>query len=171
MQSHGMSASKSALESLSSELEETCESIRHRISKNYFNSKPINPNSPYDTRDLIKLNRIPVRGKKTPSGDISTAKDAIEYLRYTYPAIEDVFQFREHDHLRTSFCNPFLAEYSIITDPSCSSDIFPVHSVLRSISNRNPPLFILIPICSMFPPELLLAAVSDPVSSLLQDGH
>lgn len=141
MQSHGIPGSREKFQSLISYCDEKCDIFRHEISTNYFNSQPINPNSPDDTGKLIQSLKIPVRGKRTKTGKISTAKDAIEYLRYENPAIEKLFLYREHDHIKSSFAETFLETFS--PDQSIhfvQSIIDPSHTETRRPSSRDPNL-------------------------------
>lgn len=125
IQSSGLPARRDLLTQLSTDMSSACESFRYQLSNKYFDSKPINPKSPPAVRELIKKLGLKPRGKRTKSGEISTAKKSIEYLRYHNEAIDLVFKFREHYHIKHSFSEVFLKEF--LPDES----IHFVHTVLN----------------------------------------
>jgi len=110
-QKTGLPADRLALESLRDEMDNQCELIRSELSCKYYDMQPINPNSPDDTAKLIQFQKIPLRSKKTKTGNLKTDKKSIEYLRYDHPCIDLLFQFREHSHIKTSFAEVFLESF------------------------------------------------------------
>lgn len=112
-QSRGMPAKKDKVESLIKKMNRICDETRAEISTVYFGGKPINPKSPPQVVKLIKHLGIDTsklkRSKET--GEISSAKDSIEHLRWEHPAIDLVFKYREAQHYRDSFGKGYLEQF------------------------------------------------------------
>lgn len=110
MQYHGMPASRSKFESLREYTQTKYSEFQHELSSKYYNNEPFNPNSPPQVASLLRRRGLKSE-KSTPTGAPSTGKKAIEHLRYNDPAIELVFQCREHKHIETAFCENFLETF------------------------------------------------------------
>jgi uracil-DNA glycosylase family 4 len=124
MQRNGMPASRRYFERFSRELDTSMREIGTRISTQYFDGRPFNPASSKQVATLMRRRGLTAE-KRTSTGAMSTGKQSIEHLRYTDPAISDVFDWRERQHLRDSFCAPVLAR--IPED----KDICPIRSNLK----------------------------------------
>ena len=108
MQRSGMPAHRPYFENLRDEMTDEMARIGSRISHRYFGDRPFNPKSPKHVGALLRRRGLEPL-KRTAKGMPSTGKDSIEYLRYEDPAIEAVFDWRERQHVRDSFCKPILA--------------------------------------------------------------
>lgn len=110
MQSNGMPAERGKLEDLSSLMSSVMDEKRSSLSVSYFDCQPFNPKSTDQVAVLLgKRNLTP--GKRTKKGAPSTGKKSIEHYRYKDPAIGLVFDYREHQHIRDSFCRPLLETF------------------------------------------------------------
>lgn len=141
MQSHGMPASRSKFERFHSILSDKLSTIQSELSINYFGEQPFNPKSPVQVRSLL-LRRGLASAKRTASNLPSTGKKSIEHLRFQDPAIELVFQWREHQHLRDSFVETILElipdNYEPdIYDITC---VFKTNTETRRLATENPNL-------------------------------
>lgn len=110
MQHNGMPCSRSSLVSLSSDMLQRMQTVQRRISSLYYGSKPFNPNSgPQVASLLLRRGLDHLALKKTKkTKKISTAEDSIGHLQFSEPAIADVFEWREYQHIRSSFCESLL---------------------------------------------------------------
>lgn len=140
MQANGMPASRQALENLYVYLDNQCSEMVTNLSVNYFGGKPFNPESNPQTRSLL-LRRGLVGDKRTEAGVMSTGKKSIEHYRFKDPAIELLFDWREHQHVRDSFVKKLLNEF----DDDDPSDIQFLHSTFdpaktetRRLSTKDP---------------------------------
>jgi uracil-DNA glycosylase family 4 len=140
MQSTGMPASRRAFEKLASDMQDAMWQIQSRISSRYYNGKPFNPKSSKQVATLMRRRGLQA-AKRTKLGAMSTGKKSIEHLRYTDEAIKDVFNWRERQHTKNSFCDPILE-----TIPE-DIDIQPVRCQLlvtrtttRRLASKNPNL-------------------------------
>ncbi len=107
MQATGMPASRPHFEALAEHCSSEMARLQSRISSQYYQGRPFNPGSSKHVASLMR--RRGLKGVKlTPGGDVSTAKKSIEHLRYTDPAMADVFEWREAQHVKDSFCDPVL---------------------------------------------------------------
>lgn len=107
MQANGFPCSRSHFEKLSEQMTEEMEAIQTRISNRYFGRRPFNPGSSKHVATLMR--RRGLQGaKRTSTGEMSTGKQSIEHLRFSDDAISDVFEWRERQHIRDSFCQPVL---------------------------------------------------------------
>lgn len=107
MQRTGMPAYRPHFKDLSLEMwAEMCE-IQACLSQEYYGGKPFNPASNEHVASLMR--RRGLKGFKfTKTGKMSTGKQSIEYLRKKDPAISEVFEWRERQHIKDSFCAPIL---------------------------------------------------------------
>jgi DNA polymerase I-like protein with 3'-5' exonuclease and polymerase domains len=105
MQAGGIPALRSHFVKLAAEMNEEMAVYQSRISSRYCGNRPFNPKSNKDVGALIRRRGL-VPKKRTATGAVSTSKDSIEYLRYTDPAISDVFEWRERQHTRDTFALP-----------------------------------------------------------------
>jgi len=124
MQHNGMPASRAYFEQLADTMQDAMWRIGSRISHRYYSSKPFNPKSPLQVASLLRRRGLQP-AKRTATGSMSTGKDSIEHLRYTDPAISDVFEWREHQHIRDSFCKPVLTRIPV------GEDIHPVRCQIK----------------------------------------
>ncbi len=124
MQATGMTASRVAFEELNAHCETVMHRCRTQLSNRYYNSKPFNPASPPQVRSLMR--RRSLQGeKRTPTGEISTAKKSVEHLRYEDDAMALVMEWREHQKVRDTFCRPVLARIPM------DQDIYPVRCQIK----------------------------------------
>lgn len=142
LQSHGLPASYSELSNLSEFMELQAEYYRKKICKAHFPQTidPMkspngifNPNSPNDTLDLIKKLGIKLPNTKrylTKAGNQKVDKKSIEHLRYNYPEMDWSFQYREHLHIKDSFCTPYLESFVKNSNGDYLPDIQFVTSIL-----------------------------------------
>lgn len=149
MQSTGMPASRSHFQQLYDDMSAEMRVIQRRISTLYYSSKPFNPGSPQQVGALMRRRGLRSE-KRTESGAMSTSKGSIEHLRYSDPAISDVFEWRERQHIRDSFCEPILSHMTDMPSVDIlnrTGDIYPIHCQLkvtrtttRRLSSTNPNL-------------------------------
>lgn len=148
MQHSGMPASLPHFEALDEKLLAEMVEYQQRISRKYFSRRPFNPNSTKDVAALLRRRNLAPK-KYTDNGAPSTSKSSIEHLRYTDPAINDVFEWREREHLRSSFCTPIIARLadldylgqlpsSLIAPVRCS--FRPTGTATRRLATSNPNL-------------------------------
>lgn len=107
MQQNGMPADRTLFAQLEQQMSDAMSIIGDKISTKYFSSRPFNPKSPVHVRTLLQRRGLKA-SKKTNNGDDSTGKKSIEHLRFVDPAIELMFDWREHQHIKDSFCLPIL---------------------------------------------------------------
>lgn len=126
MQSNGMPVSISRISALHSEMQEELDRLNEKISYTYWEGKPFNPKSPPMVASLCR--RLGIKPAiRTKTGSASTSKKSIEEYRYTVPAIADVFDFRERQHNRDTYCNDVLSR----VPEGYNSDILVIHSNFR----------------------------------------
>lgn len=107
MQRTGMPASRRLFEKLYEDMDEAAWDIGRRISRDYWDGEPFNPGSSQQCAQLLEKRGLKAT-RKTKTGMPSTDKRSIEYLRFIDPAFAMVFDWREHRHIRDSFCTPAL---------------------------------------------------------------
>lgn len=110
IQSNGMPAERGKLEDLSSLMSSVMDEKRLSLSVSYFDGLPFNPKSTDQVAVLLEKRGL-TPAKRTKTGAPSTAKKSIEHLRHKDPAIGLVFDYREHQHIRDSFCRPLLETF------------------------------------------------------------
>lgn len=120
MQETGMPASRRYFIDLHAELTVEMDKLQSRISHRYWNGQPFNPASHKQVGELMSKRHI--KGvKKTKTGAMSTGRKSIEHLRTRDPAIADVIEWREHQKLRDSFCQPVIDRI-----PADGPDLYPI---------------------------------------------
>jgi uracil-DNA glycosylase family 4 len=140
MQFNGMPASRKYFENLYVEMDVCMEELVHEISDKYYGGKPFNPKSPPKVAALLR--RRGLEGtKRTKTGKMSTGKKSIEHLRYTDDAMSDIFDWREMQHIRDSFCKPAMRAIPI------GEDYYPVRcnikvtrTATRRLASKDPNL-------------------------------
>lgn len=142
MQSTGMPASRQRFQALADEMQDGMSRLQARISHRYFEDRPFNPKSSQQVGSLLRRRGLKV-AKRTKLGSMSTSKASIEHLRYTDEAIADVFEWREHEHTKSSFCDPILEQMP----ESAEDDIYTVRCRLlttrtttRRLASKDPNL-------------------------------
>jgi len=102
--------------------------------------KGFNPKSPMQVASLCR--RLGIQPSiRTDTGAASTSKKSIEEYRFTEPAISDIFDWRERQHNRDTYCNDVLSR----VPPNYPHDIFTIHANIgttkiptRRWNARNP---------------------------------
>ena len=107
IQATGMPGNADAFTALAADMTQDMVRIQGLISSKYYCDKPINPRSDDQVRSLLRRRGLKAE-KWTKTGKVSTAKPSIEHLRYSDPAIAMVFDWRERQHTRDTFCTPIL---------------------------------------------------------------
>lgn len=129
MQSTGLTASRSYFLDLKARMTQEMAEIQAKLSSTYYGGKPFNPGSPKQTGNLLR--RRGLEGiETTPTGEMSTSKRSIEHLRFTDPAIAQLFAWRERQHLRDSYCEPVLAKMPREEDDP-DGDIYPIRCQIK----------------------------------------
>lgn len=144
MQSNGMPASRSHFLQLHSDMLNDMRKYQRRLSKLYYSGKPFNPGSSKQVASLLRRRGLKSE-KRTESGEMSTSKGSIEHLRYSDPAISDVFDWRERQKVKDSFCEPVLEEIPDIY----LDDIYFVHypfKTTRTATRRLASFLLTIPV-------------------------
>lgn len=140
MQENGMYASRAKFEDLASFCQSRMSAIGTDISIKYFDCQPFNPNSGPQTEQLL-IRRGLKPAKKTPTGRVSVGKKSIEQYRYKDPAIGLLFDWKEHEHINSSFCRPFIETFP---DGSLYHDVTSVfriaHTETRRLASQDPNL-------------------------------
>lgn len=107
MQHVGMPGSRSKFYDLGQHVLSVMIETQARISTQHFGGRPFNPGSDEQVRVLLRRRGL-TGEKRTPGGKVSTAKKSIEHLRYTDLAIADVFTWREHAKIKSTYVDPLL---------------------------------------------------------------
>ena len=130
-----MPASLSHFQALESQVHAHMGRVRERISNRYYSGRPFNPLSNDQVNTLIRRLGLPAPKKKTKTGKWSTSDNSIGYLRYEHPAIADIFEWREHQKVRDTFCRPLIGFLD-----SNGPDIQEIHPRLKvtNIPSRRP---------------------------------
>lgn len=145
MQATGLPASRKRFVELSQHVQSVMRRSRKRLSVEFFDGRPINPNS---TKQVpILLRRCGAKAeKKTASGDVSIGKKSIEHLRQSHEAVNLIFEFREAATLESKYCSPARERADECLAPE-SGDLFamtctfkPVTVATRRLSASNPNL-------------------------------
>jgi len=108
MQQTGFPASRSHFANLSDYLQGEMLSTVETISTLYYGGKPFNPLSNPNMRSLLRRRGLTPTKLSKKTKQPSTAADSIEHLRFSDPAIELVFQFRDLEHTKHSFSDTIL---------------------------------------------------------------
>lgn len=152
IQRNGMPVSISRIKSLHAEMQSELDALNLKIYNDYWTNNPVsslseipakkgfNPKSPKQVASLCR--RLGIKpGLRTATGAASTSKKSIEEYRFTEPAIADVFDWRERQHNRDTYCNDVLSR----VPPNYPHDILTIHSNIgttkiptRRWNARNP---------------------------------
>lgn len=152
IQRNGMPVSISRIQCLKSEMQSELDTLNLKIYNEYWANTPVsslsqipskqgfNPKSPKQVASLCR--RLGIKpGLRTATGAASTSKKSIEEYRFTEPAIADVFDWRERQHNRDTYCNDVLSR----VPPNYPHDLLTIHSNIgttkiptRRWNARNP---------------------------------
>jgi len=99
----GVPASRKYFALLDQRLSNEMIDIQQQISDTYLDGASFNPDSSPDTAKLLEARGL-TSGKRTPTGQVSTGKAAIEKYRYTDDAIALLFGSRERSKYRSTYC-------------------------------------------------------------------
>lgn len=152
IQSNGMPVSISRIRALHAEMQSELDALNLKIYNDHWLSSPVssladipkgqkfNPKSPQDVAILCR--RLGIKpALRTTTGAASTSKKSIEEYRFTEPAIADVFDWRERQHNRDTYCNDVLSR----VPSGYSQDLLTIHSNIgctkiptRRWNARNP---------------------------------
>lgn len=113
MQSTGIPASRVYFEALRDKMWGIMDSIGHKLSQHYNGGKPFNPLSQPQVSALAERLHL-VGAKRTKTGKVSTSKKSMEHLRGKHEAMGWVFEWREHEKVKDSFCEPILERIDAI---------------------------------------------------------
>lgn len=141
MQFNGLVANRPHFEALRDEMWEKQCAMQSYISHHFFDGRPFNPNSAPQVATLMRRRGLEGAKKNRETGKVSTSKKSIEHLRYSDDAIAHVIDWREHDKIRSSFCNPILEHIPDEEDTHrvrCTIKVTRVAS--RRIAATDPPL-------------------------------
>lgn len=152
IQRNGMPVSRSRISALHSEMQAELDSLNLKIYNEHWGDSPVsslsdipsgkgfNPKSPPQVAALCRRLGI-TPSLRTDTGAASTSKKSIEEYRFTVPAISDVFDWRERQHNRDTYCNDVLSR---IPD-DYPDDIYTIRSNIgttkiptRRFNARNP---------------------------------
>lgn len=140
MQRTGMPASRRHFSELADRMTHEMGRIGERISREYYGGKAFNPGSNTQVGSLMRRRGL-TGTKRTSTGLVSTSKPSIEYLRYKDPAIADVFEWRERQHVRDAFCRPLIARVPADVDAFVARcQILPTRVHTRRLATKNPNL-------------------------------
>lgn len=121
IQHNGMPVSISRIRSLHSEMQGELDSLSLKIYNEYWSDdnpvsslseipvkKAFNPKSPQQVASLCR--RLGISPSlRTETGAASTSKKSIEEYRFIIPAIADIFDWRERQHNRDTYCNDVIS--------------------------------------------------------------
>lgn len=108
MQSTGMLCDRADFEALNARMNAEMESLCARLSNQFNDGRPINPNSPVQVAELMQRRGLVGLKKSKKTRKVSTSKKSIEHLRHEDPAIAIVEDWRERGKTRDSFGVPIL---------------------------------------------------------------
>jgi uracil-DNA glycosylase family 4 len=157
MQATGMPASRVYFEALADEMTTDMGKLQARLSHRHFGDRPFNPGSPKHVGALLRRRGL-TGAKRTSTGAVSTGKGSIEHLRYKDEAIGAVFDWREHRHVRDSFCAPVLARI-----PE-GEDVWPVRCNLKVTRTATRRL-------ASSDPNLLAVPIRSALGRRVRDGY
>lgn len=140
MQTNGMPVSRTYFEELSAEMRAQMVQLGSRMATRYNGGASFNPASDQQVEHI--LHRRGLRGlKKTDSGRMSTGKKSIEYLRNKDPFVSDLFDWRERQHIKDSFCTPILTRIPPGIDyGTLRCELNTTRVATRRLSSKNPNL-------------------------------
>lgn len=145
MQENGMYASRAKFEDLHSFCQSGMSEIGTQLSTVYFDCKPFNPNSTDQVGELlIRRNLKPAKYTNTIKNGVklpSASKKSIEQYRYKDPAISLLFDWKELEHISSSFCRPFLDTFPNNSTHHNVTSVFRIaHTETRRLSSQDPNL-------------------------------
>jgi uracil-DNA glycosylase family 4 len=140
MQRNGMYASRAKFEDLAQFCQSRMSSIGTQLSTLYFDCQPFNPNStPQVGQLLLKRNLKPAKWTKEKLP--SASKKSIEQYRYKDPAIGLLFDWKEHEHINSSFCRPFIDTFPDDSSYHDVTSLFRIaHTETRRLASQDPNL-------------------------------
>lgn len=146
MQATGLPASRKRFVDLARHVDGIMRQSRRQLSREYYDGRPFNPNSPKDVTTLLRRRGLKPE-KRTASGGPSVGKKSIEHFRQSDPAVGLIFDYREASKLKSTYCEPAL-ERALVGEPADDSgDLFtmrctfkPVTVATRRLSASNPNL-------------------------------
>lgn len=133
MQRVGMPASRSKFRALREHVQSVMVETQSHISTLYFGGRPFNPGSDEQVRVLMRRRGLSGE-KRTKTGKVSTAKKSIEHLRYTDTAIADVFTWREHAKIKSTYVDPLLEIADDQPVDSTEPDMFTVRCKYKPVT-------------------------------------
>lgn len=103
MQANGMAVNVNHFKNLEVELSGLMDKVVTRISTQYNDGDPFNPNSPLQVANLL-FHKMGLRSSKlTKTGKLSTNDKVLEALRNDHPVVADVIEYRELATMRDRF--------------------------------------------------------------------
>jgi DNA polymerase I-like protein with 3'-5' exonuclease and polymerase domains len=139
MQASGMLATRQYFEDLGAEMWDKMCTLQAYISHHFWDGLPFNPASPPQVRELMR--RRGLKGeKKTKTKVVSTGKKSVEHLRYTDDAMAHVIDWREHQKIRDSFCDPIIDRIGDRAEHRVRTTIKTTRTATRRVSASNPNL-------------------------------
>ena len=140
MQANGMLADRNKFEDLAAFCDSKMSKIGTELSIKYFDCKPFNPNSTPQVGELV-VRRGLKPAKWTQGGLPSASKKSIEQYRFKDPAIGLIFDWKEHEHIKSAFCIPFLNTFPEGTQLHNVQSVFRVaHTETRRPASQDPNL-------------------------------
>lgn len=106
----GLQGRRASFENLSSTMWDEMLAIQGKLSREFFNRRPFNPNSSDQVATLMRKRGLKGE-KRTKTGKVSTSKKSIEHLRHEDRAIGLVEDWRERMKVKTSFADPVLENW------------------------------------------------------------
>jgi uracil-DNA glycosylase family 4 len=126
IQHNGMPVSISKIRALYKEMDDELDPLLSKLSLDYWDGQPFNPNSRPQVAALCR--RLGIKpALRTPTGQASTSKKSIEEYRFTNPAISLVFECRERAHNRDTYCADVISRIPDNWDES-TNDILTIHA-------------------------------------------
>lgn len=140
MQENGMYASRAKFEDLHSFCQSGMSEIGAKISTTYFDCQSFNSNSTPQVGELL-LRRNLKPSKWTKDRKPSASKKSIEQFRHKDPAIGLLFDWKELEHIDSSFRRPLLDTFPDNADyHDVKTTIQIAHTETRRPSSRDPNL-------------------------------
>lgn len=128
MQSNGIPVSISAIRSLYDEMDSEVDTLVHELSRLYWDGKPFNFKSPPMANSLCR--RLGLKPSlRTKTGISSTSEKSIGEFRYTEPAIQMLFDCRQRQHNRDTYCADVLSR----VPDNYTSDTLIIHANFNPI--------------------------------------
>lgn len=109
MEANGLPASRSAFQTLASDLDTHIDSVRQRLIHTFNSDQPFNPGSSKQTAEI--MSRYGLQGAElTDSGDMSTSQKSIKHLE-DHPLIAGILEYRQYEHIKSGFCKKLLERF------------------------------------------------------------